>query len=75
MTVTVKHIGTRSYTLSIAGRMGGTDIFNADLTPICMARTGHKAVSIPVPLQRRLEQYRDRCAEAAASVVASAAAK
>jgi acyl-CoA thioesterase FadM len=59
MTVSIAEIRTRSYVLTIeANTLQGEAVFNAELTPICIARGERRAIDIPPVFRRVLEQYR-----------------
>jgi len=63
MTVTVTDIRTRTYVLHIVARTPtGTDVFHADLTPICVARGERRSIVIPEAFRAALERYRVACA-------------
>jgi 4-hydroxybenzoyl-CoA thioesterase len=62
MTVTVADIRTRTYVLHVAARTPtGADVFDADLTPICVARGERRSIVIPEPFRTALERYRAAC--------------
>jgi acyl-CoA thioesterase FadM len=66
MTVTVADIRTRTYVLAINARTPlGIDVFQALLTPICVARDVRRAMKIPEAFRIALEQYRTACAASA----------
>jgi acyl-CoA thioesterase FadM len=64
MTVTVSDIRTRTYVLHIAATTpSGSEVFHADLTPICVARGERRSIVIPDTFRKALERYRAACAE------------
>lgn len=66
MTVSVEHIGERTYTLNITGSARGHSAFVAKLTPICVARGERRAIPIPAVMRDALLAY-----QTAAPLVAS----
>jgi acyl-CoA thioesterase FadM len=64
MTVTVEDIRTRTYVLQIAARTPEcVDVFQARLTPVCVARGERRSIAIPARFRTALEQYRAACAD------------
>ena len=62
MAVTVREVRTRSYVLDIAARKpDGREVFYARLTPVCVSRTGRRAIAIPGVLREKLENYKVEC--------------
>ena len=63
LTVSVRDVRTRSYTLGIVARTprGGEDVFHAVLAPICVTPGERRAIGIPQSLRTSLEDYRARC--------------
>jgi 4-hydroxybenzoyl-CoA thioesterase len=66
MTVSVGHVRTHTYMLSIVARTpAGAEVFRAALTPVCVAREDRTAIRIPATFRAALERYRTACSAAA----------
>ncbi|MGN7979668.1 acyl-CoA thioesterase [Burkholderia sp. 22313] len=63
MTVSVKDIRSRTYVLDVTARTPeGGIVFEANLTPVCVARDERRSIQIPASLRAALEQYQQACA-------------
>jgi acyl-CoA thioester hydrolase len=57
MTVSVRNISSRTYTLGVLATKAGAEVFESELTPICLMRDERRAIEIPARLRSRLEEY------------------
>lgn len=58
MTVRVAEVHTRTYVLDIAATMpNGEPVFNARLTPVCVARPERRSIDIPPAFRQALLDY------------------
>ena len=65
MTVRVAEIHRRTYVLDIAATTpGGEPVFNARLTPVCVARPERRSIDIPSAFRQALLDYQRDCAAA-----------
>lgn len=63
MTVEVGDIATRTYRLDVTARTPeGDSVFEARLTPVCVARDERRSIEIPPAFRQALQRYRDACA-------------
>ena len=58
MTVSVRNISSRTYTLGISGTKSGNDVFDSELTAICLKQDERRAIEIPPRFRSQLEEYR-----------------
>ena len=62
MTVRVADVRSRTYVLDIAAvTLQGEPVFNARLTPICVARPERRAIEIPADFRQALLDYQRAC--------------
>lgn len=68
MTVRVADVRSRTYVLDIAATTPqGEPVFNARLTPICVARPERRAIEIPADFRQALLDYQRDCGGAPAA--------
>jgi YbgC/YbaW family acyl-CoA thioester hydrolase len=62
LTVIVKDIRNKTYVLEMTARtLEGDVIFEANLTPVCVARDERKSIEIPAAFRVALERYQQAC--------------
>lgn len=62
MTVRVAEVRTRTYVLDIAATTPqGEPVFNARLTPVCVARPERRSIAIPTAFRQALLDYQRDC--------------
>lgn len=62
MTVRVADVRSRTYVLDIAGATPqGEPVFNARLTPVCVARPERRSIDIPPAFRQALLDYQRDC--------------
>lgn len=57
ITVAIKHMGTSSFTYSLAGYCEGNHVFSAEFTQVCVDPETQKPTSMPSALRDKLEGH------------------
>lgn len=59
ITVTVKQVGTSSFTFALSGHCGDVHVFSSEFTQVCVNPETERSTPIPTILRNKLVKYLD----------------